>query len=178
MILDFDKIDAEIPKDDSADQGEQFFLYGLVRAIKPELIVETGTHRGKSTLYMAQALLDNKKGRIVTYDPFDAYDQEGNFRKFPEHEKIITYKKAKGETVEEANIDFFFCDGFHDKKTVVDEVKQFLPRLSPHAIVVFHDCDLEKNDACDVNGAVEELGLKTVWIPSKNRMRIYEHGAT
>jgi predicted O-methyltransferase YrrM len=177
-MRNFEEIEIQVPQDDSAELGEKLFLYGLIRAIKPELVVETGTHRGKTTLYMAEALLDNQKGRLITYDPFDTWDQKGNFRKFPEHEKIITFRKAEGKTCQEENIDLFFCDGYHDKQTVIEEVSAILPRLSPNAIVIFHDCAYPSNEACDVNGAIEALGLKTIWIPSHNKMRIYEHGNT
>ena len=47
------------------------FLRTLVTTIKPELVVETGTFMGVSTLWIAEALRINGFGRIVTceYDP-------------------------------------------------------------------------------------------------------------
>jgi predicted O-methyltransferase YrrM len=44
------------------------FLYSFVRLIKPEKILETGTHLGVSTAYMAQACADNDKGGVVTFE--------------------------------------------------------------------------------------------------------------
>ena len=40
------------------------FLYGLVRMIKPKLILETGLYTGVSCSYMAQGLNDNGYGKI------------------------------------------------------------------------------------------------------------------
>lgn len=49
------------------------FLFGLVRATKPRRILETGTHKGLSTIAMAFALKDNdrlshEESMIVTID--------------------------------------------------------------------------------------------------------------
>lgn len=52
------------------------FLYGLVRMIKPTLILETGTHWGISSSYMAAGLKDNNWGKIITIE----YDQGNHER--------------------------------------------------------------------------------------------------
>jgi predicted O-methyltransferase YrrM len=54
--------DAYIPI--SADAGR--LLYALVRAIRPQTVVEFGTSFGISTLYLAAAVADNGTGRVVT----------------------------------------------------------------------------------------------------------------
>src|SRR5690242_8923185 len=47
------------------------FLRTVVTTVKPDLIVETGTFSGLSTLWMAEGLQQNGRGRIVTceFDP-------------------------------------------------------------------------------------------------------------
>src|SRR5215471_8145782 len=47
------------------------FLRTLVTTIKPELVVETGTFSGISTLWIAEGLKANGRGRVVTceFDP-------------------------------------------------------------------------------------------------------------
>ena len=44
------------------------FIYGLMRAIQPNQVVETGTFTGKGTISMAKALQDNKKGYLWSID--------------------------------------------------------------------------------------------------------------
>ena len=44
------------------------FLYGLVRMLKPKLIVETGTYRGHAAMSMAEACLENSFGKVVSCD--------------------------------------------------------------------------------------------------------------
>jgi predicted O-methyltransferase YrrM len=48
----------------SADAGK--LLYALVRAIRPQTVVEFGTSFGISTLYLAAAVADNGAGHVFT----------------------------------------------------------------------------------------------------------------
>ena len=45
------------------------FLYALVRSVKPLLIVETGTGLGVSARFMAEALVENGRGHLMTAEP-------------------------------------------------------------------------------------------------------------
>lgn len=44
------------------------FLYALVRLLKPDHVLETGTHWGIGACYMGQALKDNNRGQITTIE--------------------------------------------------------------------------------------------------------------
>jgi len=44
------------------------FLYGIVKVLKPEKILETGTYSGISSMYMAQGLKDNGFGHLTTVE--------------------------------------------------------------------------------------------------------------
>jgi predicted O-methyltransferase YrrM len=46
------------------------FLYGMVRILKPQHILETGTHQGISSSYMGLALKDNGFGHLDTWEIF------------------------------------------------------------------------------------------------------------
>lgn len=166
----FDSFKVEVPKDDSASEGEKMLLHWLIRELKPETVVETGTHRGLATLYMAQALEENGKGHLHTYDPYD-WGQKGNFRKFPALEKRITSHQERGDSCDIENIDFAFIDGFHEKEEVDTEIAKIFPNLSKRAVVVFHDCWYGDTDG--VNEAVKEAKLTTLWLPTTNAIRIY-----
>lgn len=171
MILDFEYLrdsDALVP-----EEGE--LLYALVRGIKPKFCVETGTHKGLSSHYISQALKDNGEGHLVTCDPIN-WGQE-QMREMSELREWFTFFQLKGTQLEiDRPIDFLFIDGYHGKKDVIEEIEYFFPMLSPNAIVVFHDCDdNEISNTTMVNAAIFEKGLKTTFIKTKNRMRIYEH---
>ena len=173
MILIEDKIDGRIDSGDSAHIDERMFLYALIRAIKPKVCVETGTHKALTTLYMANALYDNGEGIVHSYDPFE-WEQERNIEKFPELRKHIVLYKDKGENVNIDNIDFAFIDGYHEEEFVLAEMKAILPRLTEKAVVVFHDCGGD-NKLVGVNAAIKKLGLETSFLPTANDMRIYGH---
>lgn len=44
------------------------FLYAIVRLLKPNRVLETGTHWGIGAAYMGQALKDNHKGSMTTVE--------------------------------------------------------------------------------------------------------------
>lgn len=45
------------------------FLRGMVRALKPRLVVETGSHIGRTSREIALALRENRFGRLITCEP-------------------------------------------------------------------------------------------------------------
>lgn len=170
----FERMSREVPADDSASVAEKMLLYWLLRDMKPETVIETGTHRGLTSLYMAHALMDNQKGHLYTADPFE-WGQRANFDKFPEMSDRITFFKTEGRQMIDTldKIDFAFIDGYHEVKDVVPEIENLLPRLTSGAIVIFHDCWYGNTDG--VNEAMEQTGLQSVWLPTTNAIRIYQH---
>ncbi len=184
-MLDFERL-----RNGNALQREEGeLLYALVLSIKPQLCVETGTHKSLSSHYIAQALKENfealhneeaDKPHLHTCDIKDWGVMEGD--KFIAHSPLaewMTFHLSAGKDLKiDGKIDFLFIDGDHHKYDVEGEVDNFWPMLAEEAIVVFHDCrDPELNsDDADVNGGVKSRGLDTVLIPTFNRMRIYFHG--
>lgn len=173
MLVDF----SHIRDGDAVQPGEAIFLYGLVRAIRPKVCVETGTHKGYAALHIANALEDNGEGHLYTVDPVDwgqVATIEAQSKGIQQH---ITYQRIRGDELKvDAPIDFAFIDGYHGKQDVIEEIDNLFPQLAEHAVVVFHDClETEENWHQGVLQALEEKGLNTIAIPSLNWMRIYEH---
>lgn len=60
----------------SSSRIESYFipLYMLVRELKPDVVVETGVHRGVSSFFILQALEENKNGTLYSIDlPLASY---------------------------------------------------------------------------------------------------------
>lgn len=171
MIKIIDELNESIAQDDSATLEERMFLYSLLRAIKPKVAVEIGTHRGLAAIYMACALHDNGMGILHTTDPVD-YDQKTNVTKFHQLGNYIKTYLKKGCELDIKDVDFLFVDGFHEEEHVLAEMAHFMPRLTQNAVVVFHDCGGD-NVQVGVNAAIKKLGLETAFLPTGNTMRIY-----
>jgi len=60
MWTEIDDVAAEVEMGD--------MLYGLVRMLKPALVVETGTYHGHSTVWLDRALCKNAFGKLVSCD--------------------------------------------------------------------------------------------------------------
>ena len=161
-----------VPDDDSTYPEDKLFIYGLVRSLSPEVCVEVGTHRGQTALFISQALRDNGHGHLITCDPID-WGQRDYIQGFHELAKLITCLSCSGDRLEADKIDFLFIDGFHQKGNVLSEINHLFPKLSDHAVVLFHDSGGDVPDSVGVNEAVEESGIKTILLPTKGRMRIY-----
>lgn len=56
--------------------GHPIVLYGLIRSMKPDVIVEVGTYRGFGAAWMAKAVQENNKGRVYCIDNFSLTDHE------------------------------------------------------------------------------------------------------
>lgn len=165
-------IKREIPSEDSTSREEKLILMQEILDNKPKVIVETGTHRGLTTCYLGLAA--KEVGAVIhTYDPFD-WGAYGNFAKFLD--LPITYHQAPGKTCDVPQVDFFFCDGFHEKFHVIEELDTMLPKLSNGAIVYFHDTN-GRNDSCDVPGGIEHHGLKVEYLKTLNGMAKYVHNS-
>lgn len=157
----------------AADKGEQYLLYGLVRAIRPSVCLEVGTHKGTSTWYIAKALEDNEKGYLITVDPFDYENTKNRLSAYPRTE----YRQLRGDEVQIGEkIDFVFLDGLHDLETVDKELYNILPQLNKDAIIAFHDAQDEPTNHSDgVQAAIKKHKLVTTYLPSVYGMTLCRH---
>jgi predicted O-methyltransferase YrrM len=75
----------------SVHPSEGALLFGLVRALAPKVVIETGTANGVSTAYLLAALRRNGSGRLISIDlPFTA-DSEGALQGIVEGTEIDLY---------------------------------------------------------------------------------------
>jgi predicted O-methyltransferase YrrM len=138
------------------------FLRTLVTTIKPNLVVETGTFMGVSTLWIAEALRLNGFGRIVSceYDQkmFDVARQKFEASEF--RDLIDLRQESSLEMKVEGTIDLFFSDSNTDIRE--QEVRRFLPQISPFGVILMHDASSHMKDVREAALKLEREGLISV----------------
>lgn len=135
---DYKKVNILTVEKESAE-----FLYYVVKMIRPEIVVETGT--GLSTILMASALLENKSGHLYSFDidlkameRLNGYDLNTNILK----NVSVFIEPAKKLDLDK--IDLLFLDADHSYEAVKKELEIFREYLVPGSYVAFHDSMHEK----------------------------------
>lgn len=138
------------------------FLRTLVTTIKPELIVETGTFSGLSTLWMAEGLKQNGRGRIVTceFDPVVSAKAKERFAASELNSWIDLRNQSSLELNVEGQIDLLFSDS--DMPVREQEVRRFLPQMNPYGLILMHDASSHLKVVREAALKLEREGLISV----------------
>ena len=115
------------------------FLRQLVITVKPELIVETGTFSGLSTLRLAEGLKTNGMGRVITceYDATVFAAAQQRFAASGLAQWIDARNESSLDMKVDGIIDMLFCDS--DAPLREQEVRRFLPQMNPWGLILMHD---------------------------------------
>jgi hypothetical protein len=118
--------------------GRRMVWYAIVRAIKPEVVVETGVDQGMGAVVLCAALKRNaSEGYAGQYfgteiNPLAGHFLKGEYAKFG---KILYGDSLKSlETLEK--IDLFINDSDHSASYERAEYELVRNKLTPHAIVL------------------------------------------
>jgi predicted O-methyltransferase YrrM len=137
-------MDVWIPR----EEGD--FLYSLVRRLRPRLTLEVGMANGVSTLFIAQALMDNDRGRHLAIDPFQYSEWKGAGKALlerggldslvdliekPSHQALPELEQA-GKRVQ-----FAFIDGSHLFDYVMTDFLCCDRLLDVDGLMAFDDSD-------------------------------------
>ncbi len=138
------------------------FLRTLVTTIKPNLVVETGTFLGVSTIWIAEALRVNGFGRIVSceYDSqvFAAAKEKIDASEF--RDLIDLRNESSLEMSVDGTIDLFFSDS--DMPIREQEVRRYLPQISPFGLILMHDASSHLKQVREAALKLERDGLISV----------------
>jgi hypothetical protein len=130
------------------------FLYALVRLIKPEHAIETGTWLGRSAVAIASALRDNGFGHLISLEADSevascAIAQIGAAG-LDDWVEIITEQSLNFQSRHE--LQFALLDS--DIRIRAEEFRNYYEKLAPGATVVFHDTGGQPEGLVD---AIREL---------------------
>lgn len=120
------------------------YLYQLIMELSPQIAVEIGCCKGFSTLHIGKALLNNQKGKLVS---FDLAPQEAEQRiRRAGLQDVVTFvtgnSAVQGKRYFDLSnpcIDFLFIDGDHTRRGCFRDAEVFLPLLKVGGVMVLHD---------------------------------------
>lgn len=138
----------------SAWLGHRQFAYDLVMFMKPNTIVELGTHGGASFFSFCEAVKDGcLQTKCYAIDTWEGDGHTGTYNESIYHDvqhittnlfpniatlKQMTFDEALSD-FEAETINLLHIDGFHHYEAVKHDYETWLPKLAPKAIVLFHD---------------------------------------
>ena len=138
------------------------FLRSLVRTVKPETVVETGTFMGISTLWIAEGLKANGLGKVITCENDAAVFAKAKERidKSGLSSWIECRNESSLETKIQGSIDLLFSDS--DPPSREKEVRRFLPQMNPNGLILMHDASSHLKTVREAALSMEQEGLISV----------------
>ena len=123
----------------SAEDEVLNFLCNITELLKPDVVVETGTHLGLSACSIGLGVSRNGSGHLFSF--------ENNLDLAARASETIAKRLALGivSVIPESSIerpfaesiDVLFCDSDHDVR--IRELEHFWPNLTPQSIILVHD---------------------------------------
>jgi predicted O-methyltransferase YrrM len=135
------------------------FLRTVVTTLKPELVVETGTFSGISTLWIAEGLKANGHGRVITceFDPAVYANAKDRIQNSGLAEWIDCRNESSLEMKVNGRIDLLFSDS--DMPVREQEVRRFLPQMNPNGLILMHDASSHLKHVREAALKLESEGL-------------------
>lgn len=143
------------------------FLRTLITTAKPELVVETGSFLGVSTLWIAEGLKANGFGKIISceFDPVVFAKAKEKVAASGLAEWIELRNESSLEMRVEGMIDLFFSDS--DMPIREQEVTRFLPQIRSTGLILMHDASSHLKVVRDAAFRMEAEGLLScVFLPT------------
>lgn len=135
---------------------------GLVRALQPEYVVETGTHAAQTTIAIGEALRSNGHGRLVSLDVVPEFVEHARdlCRGLP----VEVRCQPSTEFTPDQPIDFAWLDSLTDIRHT--EYRRFYPHMHSKTIVGFHDTGPKHPTRGYIDQLEAEGVLKAIDLPS------------
>ena len=146
---------------ESAWYGHLPFANWIMRAARPSLFVELGTHAGISYSAFCDAVLaDHLPTRCLAVDSWQGDEHAGfygeevfrDFARFHDQRyggfsRLLRQRFDQAlETVADASVDLLHIDGRHRFSDITEDFEGWLPKLSPRGVVLLHDTNVRERD--------------------------------
>jgi predicted O-methyltransferase YrrM len=137
---------------------------------REEVIIETGTNWGCTTIILAQALIDSGcEGQVISFelDPINVLRAQNNLIAANVNHRVTIESGDSRNTLPRAlenikDIRFAFLDASHLYKDVKQEFETVLPKLTDDALVIFDNtyCIADPGEDQRVNGFLRDMPSK------------------
>ena len=134
-------------------------LRTLVTTVKPQLIVETGSFLGVSTLWMAEGLKANGFGKVISceFDPVVFAKADERIAQSGLAEWIDLRNESSLDMQVTGPIDILYSDSDVDIREA--EVRRFLPQIRPNGLILMHDASSHMKVVREAALKLEDEGL-------------------
>ncbi|MGB9674615.1 MAG: class I SAM-dependent methyltransferase [Nanopusillaceae archaeon] len=145
--------------DISSWHGHINFAFDLVANVKPNILVELGTHKGDSYFAFCNAVLENNLNtKCFAVDTWLGDNHSGKygedvFKHVSEYNRKFTFSKLLRMTFDEAkylfddnSIDVLHIDGFHTYEAVSHDFYNWLPKVNENGVILLHDIEVRRDD--------------------------------
>jgi tRNA A58 N-methylase Trm61 len=159
--------------DESTEIEVTALVAAFVGALKPDLVVETGTAFGQTAAAIAQALITNGRGRLFTCETDPA-------------RHVVAMKKVWGPvrfffgpsldliaTLEDQSVGFAWLDSLIPLRVL--EARALAPKMLPGAIVGFHDTGPQHGYRPQVEALFKEGWMRGIYLPTPRGVMFAEY---
>jgi GT2 family glycosyltransferase len=147
------------PTSPSAWHGHVPFAYWVVQWARPAVFVELGTHYGVSHAAFCESAIRNGLGfRGYAVDTWEGDEHAGFYgedvyrdlkefhdARFGQISRMLrcTFDEAL-KYFDDGSIDLLHIDGLHSYEAVKNDFENWLPKMSPRGVVMFHDTNVRE----------------------------------
>jgi len=137
----------------------------IINEVKPDLIIEIGTHYGGNAIYMADILEIIGKGEVHTID-IERFEESGLLNNHPRIKRFLRgYENYNLELTQSFETILIIDDGSHQYRDVIEAFKKFNHIVTPDSYYIIEDgvlSDLGYNDSYEGGPlrAVDEIMLE------------------
>jgi hypothetical protein len=156
-LVNFHPVDLREP---SAWLGHIPFAYWIIEKIRPDVLVELGTHYGASYFAFCQSIATHKTGTkafaVDTWqgDKHAGFYGENVFQSVSDANNVYkSFSTLLRASFDEASasfgnksIDLLHIDGLHTYESVKHDFETWLPKLTENAVVLLHDTNVHRDD--------------------------------
>ena len=157
----------------SAWKGHIPFAAWIVAVTQPTVLVELGTHWGDSYFAFCQAAQEQTlRAKFFAVDTWRGDEHAGHYddsvfnnvcqhnQRYAEFSSLLrmTFDEAMNE-FDDGTVDLLHIDGLHTYEAVRHDFEAWLPKMSKHGVVLFHDTEERGRD----------FGVWRLWAELKNR---------